>query len=281
MYWLTWAFAQFISLIPIFILEIAAQALAVIGFDVLRVRRKLILKNIEIAFPDMPIAQRCKMGRASIRHFVTTVFETIRGVRYPLNAGIAFLNPEIMDAAVAKNRGVYLLCTHTGNFEVLGAAVSTRWRSVTVPVKFVGHGGFDRYVHEQRLKVGLDPVRSTKKGGGFLAIRKALAEKRPVGFMLDQARSGQPRLPLFGKPAKTNTSLAAIWRRCEAPQIPLYSRRVGFGKHEVTFLPEVQLTLTDDPEQDVIEHSIAYNKVVEEIIRACPEQYWWIHNRWK
>lgn len=281
MYWLTWAFAHLIGYTPVAVLEGLSEAIAIVFFDVLRVRRALILSNISVAFPNLSTSEKLRMGRASIKHFVMTIFETFRGSVVPLTEGVTFKNPELMDAALAQNKGVYLLCTHLGNFEVLGGTVSTKWRSVTVPVKHVGRGGFDRYVHEQRLKVGLDPVRRIKKGAGFIAMRKALSEGRPVGFMLDQARPGEPRLPLFGKPAKTNTSLAAIWRRFPAPLVPLYCRRVAFGKHEVVFLPEMQLAVTEDAEQDVIEHSMTYNKIVEEIVRACPDQYWWIHNRWK
>lgn len=281
MYWLTWIFARILGITPVVVLETTAQCLAVFAFDILRIRRSLILNNIAIAFPEMSLSERARLGRSSLKHFVMTMLETFRGGNTNMLAGVTFRNPEIMDEAMAQGKGVYLLCTHCGNFEVLGAAVSTRWRPATVPVKHVGHGGFDRYVHEQRVRYNLNPIRRTKKGEGYLAIRKALAEGRPVGFMLDQARPGEPRLPLFGKLAKTNTSLAAIWRRCEAPLIPLYCRRTGFGKHEVVFLPEVKPVSTGDADQDVIDHSLAYNKLVEQIVRACPEQYWWIHNRWK
>lgn len=281
MYWFTWAFAQVFGRIPVLILNAAAQGTAIFVFDVLRIRRRLILNNIAIAFPDLSRPKRIQMGRASIKHFTCTLFETIRGGVVSLEDGVTYRNPELMDAVMAENRGAYMVCIHSGNFEVLGAVVSMRWRSATVPVKYVGHGGFDRYVHEQRVRFKIDPVRRSKKGEGFLAIRRALGEGRPVGFMLDQARPGQPKLPLFGKLAKTNTSLAAIWRKLPAPVIPVYCRRHAFGQHEVVFLPEVQLPITDDPEQDVIEHSMTYNKIVEEMIRACPEQYWWIHNRWK
>ena len=281
MYWITWAFARLVGYTPVVILESISQGIAIVFFDVLRIRRRLILSNISIAFPELPESEKIRMGRASIKHFVVTIFETFRSSVVPLADGVTFKNPEVMDAAMAQNKGVYMLCTHSGNFEVLGGVVSMRWKSVTVPVKHVGQGGFDRYVHEQRLKVSLEPVRRTKKGAGFLAMRKALNEGRPVGFMLDQARPGQPRLPLFGKPAKTNTSLAAIWRRFPAPLLPLYCRRIAFGKHEVVFLPELQLIVTDDAEQDVLEYSMTYNKIVEQIVKACPDQYWWIHNRWK
>lgn len=262
-------------------LDVLARALAVLVFDVLRIRRNLILSNLAIAFPHMPETERCRTGRLSIYHFVATAFETFRGGNTNMLAHVQWTNSEVMDQAMARQKGCYLLCAHMGNFEVLGAAIASRWASPTIPVKFVGHGGFDRYVHEQRVRYGILPVRSQRKGDGYRSIQQALAEKRPVGFMLDQARPGQPRLPLFGKPAKTNTSLAFIWQRHPAPLVPLYCRRISFARHEVVFLPEMHPAQTDQPEQDVLNQSLAYNTIVEQMIRACPEQYWWIHNRWK
>ena len=209
------------------------------------------------------------------------MLETFRGGNNDLLENVDYVNRALFEQALDQGRGVYLLCVHMGNFEVLGGAISTEWRPATVPVKHVGHGGFDRYVHEQRLKYKIDPVRRTKKGEGYIAIRKALSEGRPVGFMLDQARHGEPRLPLFGRPAKTNTSIAAIWKKCPAPLVPVFCNRTSFGCHQIQFLDPVSFDQTDNPEADILTQSAKLNGIVEQIVRKHPEQYWWIHNRWK
>jgi KDO2-lipid IV(A) lauroyltransferase len=280
-YYVTWVSARLLGLLPKPFLNALSWCLAFFAFDMIRLRRALILSNIQIAFPELNLQQRTLMGRRSIYHFVATLFETIRGGPYDMLAGLTFKNKQAMDLAMAQKKGVYVVCVHLGNFEVLGAGISTYWSPTTVPVKFVGSGGFDRYVHEQRLRYKIDPIRRTKKGEGYLAIRRALSEARPVGFMLDQARHGEPRLPLFGKPAKTNTSLAAIWRKCPAPIVPAYCKRLSFGVHEIVFLDEIHLDKTANDQQDIMDHSTRLNKLVEVMVKACPDQYWWIHNRWK
>lgn len=276
-----WFIARIFAATPVWLLDAFAWILAGLAFDILRLRRSLILSNIGIAFPELSMADKQRIGRASLYHFVVTVFETFRAAKHSYFDHTTLRNRHIMDDAFAKGRGVYLLCIHSGNFEALGGMASHEWAPATVPVKFVGRGGVDRYIHEQRCRYKIRPVRVQKPGEGYLAIRQALQEGRPVGFMLDQSRPGQPRLPLFGRPAKTNTSLAAIWKKCEAPLVPLYCKRLAFGEHEVRFFPELQLVCSDDPQEDVLAHSIEYNKCVEMMIRDCPEQYWWIHNRWK
>lgn len=281
MYYLTWICARIFGLLPTGLVDFGAHTLAFFAFDVLRVRRSLILSNIRIAFPNISDSDAVRMGRASLYHFAATLFETIRGGNRDLLAQVSLKNREIMDHAMSEGKGVYLLCVHMGNFEALGGMISTTWKPATVPVKFLGRGGFDRYVHEQRCRYRIDPVRADGNVRRIVFMRRALTEGRPVGFMLDQARHGEPRLPLFGRPAKTNTSIAAIWRKNPAPLVPLFIRRISFGVHEVVFLPQVHLELTDDLEADVLRHATVFNGIVESIVRMYPEQYWWLHNRWK
>jgi Kdo2-lipid IVA lauroyltransferase/acyltransferase len=276
-----WIATRLLGLVPIPILDFFSRSLAYFAFDVLKVRRRLILKNIQIAFPEASLDRHIQMGRASIYHFIVTTLETMLGGPQNMLANMTFENSELMNQALAENQGVFLLCIHSGNFEVLGAAVSRKWKPVTVPVKFVGKGGFDKYVHEQRQRYGIVPVRSQKRGDGYRAIRDALNDGRPVGFMLDQARPGEPRLPLFGVPAKTNTSLAAIWRRHLSPLLPLLVIREKFGVHKIKFYSPIKLELTGDVEKDIETHSKIFNQTVEKLVLDAPDQYWWIHNRWK
>ena len=275
MYWFMWFIARVTAAAPVPLLVFKCRVLSVLLFDVLRVRRALIVKNIGIAFPD-----RVRMGRESMFHFVQTPFELLRGCNGRLMEGVTYTNRELLDKVIERGQGVYILSTHTGNFEVMGLSISWFFRKAVVPVKKLGNGGFDRYVHEQRERYTIEPIRRTRKGESFAAIKKAIGEGRPVGFMMDQSRPGEPRLPLFGKPAKTNTSLAAIWSKCPAPMVPAVARRTSFEHYEVTFLPEVPMQEIRS-QQDILNQSEAYNRIVEQIIRMCPEQYWWLHDRWK
>jgi KDO2-lipid IV(A) lauroyltransferase len=191
-------------------------------------------------------------------------------------------NPEILEEGLKRGQGVYILCTHTGNFEVMAAALSHSFARMTSPVKNVGKSvGINKFISENRAKQGIDAIVRKKRGEGFLAIRRALQENRLVGFMMDQSRPGEPRVELFGKPAKTNTSLGAIWERCPAPLIPAYAERIGFARHIVHILPEVSFPPVIDRESDILNRARACNTIVEDIVKRCPDQYWWIHDRWK
>jgi len=274
--------ARLVGLLPDALLSFTAKLLGIFMFDVLRLRRRLILKNITTAFPELPRQKAVDLGRKSTVHLVTTFLELFWVWRRSMDERFSIMQPEILEAALKRGQGVYILCTHTGNFEVLATALGKRFAKVTSPVKRIGAStGVNRFIAENRARQGIDAIVRKKKGEGFLAIRAALQENRIVGFMMDQARPGEPRVPLFGKPAKTNTSLGAIWDRCPAPLVPAYCERVGFARHVIHILPEIAFPPSQDAEADILNRAKACNTIVEDIVRRCPEQYWWVHDRWK
>ncbi len=258
-----------------------AKLIAFVIFDAIRLRRDLMLRNLGLAFPTMPEAQMRRVARASVENFALTAFEFLRSKRVDIAGHIELDGVEHIRTALDRGQGAYILCFHLGNWEAMGAKCTRVLTPSHVLVKKVGRGGVERFVSELRTQNGFYGVKREKKGDGYNAIRDILARGEIVGFVMDQARPGEPRLPFFGVPAKTNTSFAAIWRKIPAPIIPAFIERTGVGRHTLHFFPEVKPTVTQDPEADVLRHSTEFNAVVETHVRKHPDQYFWMHNRWK
>jgi KDO2-lipid IV(A) lauroyltransferase len=135
-----------------------------------------------------------------------------------------------------------------------------------------------------RRRNGFLDIQRTGKGDGVRAILKRLAAGEMIGFVLDQSRPGEPRLPFFGKPASTNTGLAALWLRRPAPVVPCWIERVGFGQHRLHVLPALEMKPSGSAKQngiEIMETSRFFNTVLESMIAQRPEQYLWMHRRWK
>lgn len=258
-----------------------ASLIAWLIFDVTRLRRTLVLKNLTIAFPEMSEAEKERVGRASVRNFALTALEVLRSRQVDIAGRLKLQGDEHLRDALAKGKGAYVLCFHLGNWEAMGAACTRFVVPSYVLVKKVGSDAVDAFVSELRQRYGFLTIMRKKKGDGFRMIKDTLARGEVVGFVMDQARPGEPKLPFFGVPAKTNTSFAAIWRRDPAPIVPGYIIRSDVGVHTVHFLPEVVPTITDDMAADVLRHSTEFNAVVEQCVRTAPEHYFWMHNRWK
>ena len=254
-----------------------------LGFDILRLRRKVVLQNLRIAFKDQPIQKLEKIGRRSIYNFVLTFMELLRSKRHDISQDIEIHGEEHLKAALEKNQGAYCLCFHMGNWEAMCSIMSRKITPSHVIVKKVGGDGTNKFVEELRTHNNFNWIRRRKgkKGDGVRQIKSVLGKNEVVGFVIDQARPGEPKLSFFGKPAKTNTSFAAIWQKAPAPIIPAFIRRKSLGKHEFQILPEITMQETDDPKKDIIDNSLMFNSIVEKIVSQYPEHYFWMHNRWK
>jgi KDO2-lipid IV(A) lauroyltransferase len=281
MYWLLRGFAWLLGLLSDRATGRLAAFVSWLVFDVVRLRRSLIMRNLTLAFPEMSEAEKARVGRKSVETFTLTALELFRSRAVDIAGRIDLKNDHYIRDALAKGQGCYVLCFHVGNWEAMGAACTRLITPSYVIVKKVGSPGVDRFVSELRRLNGFLTIARKHKGDGFRAIKDTLARGEIVGFVMDQARPGNPRLPFFGHPAKTNTSFAAIWRRHPAPIIPAYIVRHAVGVHTVEFFPEVVPTATDDTEADVLRHSTEFNQVVESCVRRVPEHYFWMHNRWK
>ncbi len=251
-------------------------------FDLCKLRRKLILNNLQIAFGKEKSAEELeKIGRESVYHFLCSLFEIMYSAKNKIHEDIQIIGKENLDRALAPQKGAYVICCHVGNWEAMGAAYTHSLTPAHVIVKKIGVPSVNRFIEETRDRIGFRYVKREKKGDAYRQIGQILGRNEIVGFVMDQARPGEPRLPFFGTPAKTNTSFAAIWRRTPAPIVPSFIVRRAFNKHTLYVWPEIAVTTTNDDKADILSHSQQFNNTVEAMIRQAPEQYFWMHNRWK
>ncbi len=261
--------------------ERLARQLGFVLFRVFRIRHRLMVRNLGIAFPDKTVQERKALAQESLSQFLMTVFEFLRASAIDPVPGVEVEGAENLTGALAHGQGAYILCFHLGNWEVMGATMTRLIAPSYVVVKKVGFSSLDRFVSRVRETIGFLTVKRQKRGDGFKRIVEILDQGEVVGFVMDQARPGEPKLPFFNHPAKTNTSFAAIYQKKPAPVIPGYIIRKSFERHRLVFCPPVVLQTTEDPKQDVINHSILFNKVVEDAVKQAPQCYFWMHNRWK
>ena len=187
------------SLIPGRLIEAFAWFLAVILFDFLRVRRKTVLSNLDTAFKDEYTKnEKISLGRQSVYHFMLTICEFLVSVRLKIDDDVEHVGRGKLDTALAANRGVYILCCHLGNWEAMGASFSNEITNSYILVKKVGKGGLSDFVVKLRDKNNFLSVKREKKGDGLKAIKEILSRNEIVGFVFDQSRPGEPRLPFLG-----------------------------------------------------------------------------------
>lgn len=268
--------------------DYAAKALAFLCWDVFRLRRHVMERNIGIALgQECRGTQRSFIGRSSYYHFFLTVFEFLAGGKRDICGNINFKGVGHVKQALSQGKGCYIIVAHVGNWEAFGACVSRFIAPAYVAVKNVGSPTVNRFVTDRRVKSGVLLLNRKSPGAAIRQIYEVMKRCEIVGFIMDQRRPGEPLVPFFGIPTQTNAALAGIWQRRPAPVIPGVIHRTAVGRHEVEFfppldIPDSYLQKEADAEPAAIYGiTLLFNQALEKMIRLYPEQYLWQHNRWK
>jgi KDO2-lipid IV(A) lauroyltransferase len=129
----------------------------------------------------------------------------------------------------------------------------------------------------RRSGLGLIPKRRALR-----EVQAALARGETVSILLDQdaGRDGA-FVPFFGRPASTSRSLALLALRSGAPVLPVFIRRLPSGEHVLTVEAPVVVVDSGDRARDVQEATARFTAAIERQVRSCPEQWFWVHRRWK
>ena len=262
-------------------LDRLARGMAVLAFDILRLRRRVVLRNLEIAFGDrFNHAERVRIGRRSAYHVAMHALELIARTD-SLSDQVEVVDRHHLDEALKAGKGAYILASHLGSWEASGASVSRQVAPAHVIVKPLKSPGPDRFLQELRRASGFLTIERRSKGDAYRQMRRILEKNELVGIAFDHARPDSPKYPFFSRPAKTNTSVAFIHRRHPAPFLPICMTRIGPCRHRLQVLPPLQLQISDDIDADVEANTRMFQKTMEDIITQHPEHYFWYHNRWK
>lgn len=271
------------SLRPGFLLWLGRR-LGDVAYWLLPRRRAITRQNLERAFGAARTRRELKrLCRESFRHLGMTVVEAAVCLVRPLPALLARLEVEgveHLDAAHALGRGVLLLTAHYGNWELLAAAHALTGFPLTVVARPLEPPVLDRLATRLREKSG---VRVIPKRRAVAGVREALRQGGMVGILLDQNASRREGVfvPFFGEPASTSKSLALLALSSGAPVVPVFIHREAAGRHRVVIEPAVPAPATGDRDTDVLAYTEAFTRVIEARVRRAPEQWLWMHRRWK
>lgn len=256
---------------------------ASLGYAPLGVRRKVVVRQIAGAFPELDAAGVARLARASYRHLGRVVIETALlpslgrdGVQALFEGEDGF---DQIERAAAAGRGMVLITGHFGNWELAGAYVASRG----IPIEVIARRMNNRLVDAF--------LTTTREGGGMRVIHdadavrrtpRALREGHAVAFVADQGVKGLAStfVPFFGRPAKTPRGAAVFALRFEVPVFFVAAVLEPSGRYRCVVTP-IEIRRTGDREADVDATVAEHTRVLEEWVRRYPEQYFWHHRRWR
>jgi KDO2-lipid IV(A) lauroyltransferase len=266
---------------PSFVRRGLAWLLAFLWWDLFRIRRGVVLDNLAIAFPEMSHREKVRMGRRNLRHLAMNFVEYSYLPwlsRSNYQNFIEFHNLELFREALGKGKGVLLLTCHMGNGDLATAGLSLEGFPMVMVSKFFKLKWLNDLWFGMRERLGTKFV--APRDSSFVLLR-SLKQGRAVIIPLDQF-TGPPigvRTTFFGKETGTAAGLAVMAERSGAPVLSVYAVRGADGRHLVNFVRE--MPVRNSPEETVEKITQRFNDELESLVRLHPEQWMWIHRRWK
>ena len=257
-------------------------------YKLLPLRRKVVLDNLQRVYGErVDGAEITRLAQAQYGHLGRLFWEFLWYPWLPRARKLAMVRVEGVDEVLkahAQGKGVLVLTGHFGNFEVATSAglasfpqADGRFHFVRRPIR---PEWLDRLVTRRFRKAGFGVL---PKRGGLDAILDCLAAGDLVVFPFDQhaQRKDGVLVEFFGHPAGTFRSLAVIALSTGAPVLPASCWREPDGRHVLRFESPLQAIEHDDANEAIRLTTRAFNRALERLIVRRPEQWWWVHRRWK
>jgi Kdo2-lipid IVA lauroyltransferase/acyltransferase len=248
-------------------------------FSILRIRRGVTLANIQRELGLTPPESRV-LARRVYRHLGTGAIEFLQIGRLSIERARAILDDGALSRIreiLAEGKGMLVLSAHLGHWDLLACAAALRGLKVNVITRQIKATWLNRFWMEQRRACG---VQLLPVAGSARAILAALRRNEAVAFLLDQHEPGGIRVPFFRDLASTSTALARWARISGAPVVPIFLLRQGDG-FRVSLRDPLFPRKTRDRTVDLVENTALFSSILEQEIRSAPEQWLWLHRRWK
>jgi len=261
-----------------------ASTVARACFAVLPKLRKTAEFNLRLAFPDWDGKKRGTVIRGMVRNLGWMAAEFARLPKYTsenIEQFVILDGHENFLAGRQKGKGVLYLTGHIGAWELSSFTHALYGFPLHYMARPIDNTRIDEFVNRYRCLSGNRPI---FKNESARAMLKILKDQGTVGILADQNTMPQEGVfvDFFGTSACTSTGIARVALHTDAAVVPGYVFwDPGIRKYRLRFEPPVELIRTGDAARDIAENTAKFTKIIEEIIRQHPEQWVWLHARWK
>jgi Kdo2-lipid IVA lauroyltransferase/acyltransferase len=246
--------------------------------------RRVGMRNLQMAFPEKSERERKRILRAEFTSLGRQLAELCQFPRYtPENVDdvVVYEQLENYERAYARGKGVLFLTAHFGGWELSAFAHSLHGHRVNIVMRPMDNPYLDGMLQSYRTMHGNKVVPKDDFVRWLLAAMKA---GETVGILMDTNMTPPQGVfvDFFGIPACTASGLARIALRTDAAVVPGFTIwDESLRKYRLCFDPALELVRTGDLEADIVTNTQNFTKVIEEYVRKYPEQWLWVHRRWK
>lgn len=280
-YWPVWfgmGILRLVCLLPHRVALATGRCVGRFAHAVGKSRRAVVRRNIELCFPELSPVERDSLACRHFEALGMTLIEMGLG-RWASDRhlqSITQLNGiEHVHNALSSGKGVILLSAHFTTLEIMGRVLSLNMP----PFDAVFRQNRSEFMTELQRTGRERSAESTIEKRDIKKMVRSLRDKRAVWYAPDQSynRKGSEVIPFFGVPTMHTTATSTLARLGKAAVVPFFPRRLEDSSYELTLLP----ALENFPGEDPIADTKRYIELLERHIRTCPEQYFWVHRKFK
>ena len=283
-YALVWPWIKFLGLLPRPIARLVGITLGLTIFAVHGRLRRVGMRNLALAFPQMSIRERRLLLRGEFISLGRQLAEFCLFPRYTrenVSQVVVYEGFENYQRAFDRGKGVLFLTGHLGAWELSAFAHSLHGHPLSIVMRSLDNPYVDALVQSYRTMHG---NRTVDKDDFIRGLLSAMKAGETVGILMDTNMTPPQGVfvEFFGIPAYTASGLARIALRTDASVVPGFTVwDPTLRKYILRFDPAVELVRTGDNESDITANTAKFTKVIEDFIRRYPDQWLWVHRRWK
>ncbi len=246
------------------------------------IRRNVALTNLGIAYPESDPSWRREVVKKLYFNLSLSVMEFLILTKNPKAVSkwvTKVEGEEHLENLSKSGRGAVLLTAHVGNWELLAAWLACKGYPLVAGVRDPNDVHVSKLLAYYRKALGVETI---PKKSLLLKGAKLLKQGKFIGILADQdGGTDGIRVSFMGKVASTVGGPAALSLLTKAPVVPIVSYRIAPYEHEILVLPPIEPLYELPREEAIGEMTIKFNDILEGFIRRSPEQWLWLHRRWR
>ncbi|RLC51726.1 MAG: hypothetical protein DRI23_04375 [Candidatus Cloacimonadota bacterium] len=263
---------------PLPVIKFVAAQVMIFGGMVLGIRKHTAMKNLQMVYPDLSAKDRKKILIGMYKEMGVSSAEVYFGDFNKLYEDVEVEGWENLEKAIAMDKGVIIASCHTGNWELAGRYINRRHK-LSVIYKKLRNRYLNDFTYNMRDAEGLIMIEHKK---ALRQIIKLLKEKYIVTIMIDQnGRKNGVITNFLGHPASTYVGTAKIAIKTQTPIVSAIAIRLPNGKHKFFFEEMILPEGYKNNLQDIKELTERVSAQIEKYILQYPEQWFWVHRRWR
>lgn len=247
--------------------------------------RRSVQAQLRMVFPDWPASKIHQTARGCYANLGQSTAEFARlgrSDRETILSRVTVEGLEHLELARHGGRGVLCLGAHLGNWELLGIVITLLGHRMFPIVRPLNNPWLDGLVSRIRSRHGSEIV-SKRAESAPRDMIQALRRGECVGILLDQnvKQDSGVFVPFFGRPACTAKGMALMARRTGAPVVPMFITREPSNRHRIVIQAPIEWERAPTIEQELTVNTARYTTAIERAVRTHPEQWAWMHPRWR